>query len=404
MNRPEAAPRNEVVDRLSGALVDQADALAEMLLGLLRERPAVRPRHHMPIDALRERLPVVIADAGRAVADPDVWTEPEVLERLRAIAALRFEAGIDVQELHAELESLGQALFTAAVELVGQWGEAVGPAASASALSLLHQSLARLATILSGMLRELESERQRELSRRMRSFGRTVAHELKNPIGAARGAAQLLSEEGVVESAEQRDHLLGLILRNVDRATGLIDNVRTLSRLETPENETPERASLSAVVEAVRADLEPEAKERGVTVQIVEPLPDIDVDRSRVELALLNLLGNAIKYADADREESLATVRVSYRSDEEAWRIEVEDNGLGIPEAAKTKIFERFHRAHGDRDRVGAGLGLAIAREAVEQMHGTIDFTSESGEGSRFWFTIPESWPAQAHAAGDVAQ
>ena len=118
---------------------------------------------------------------------------------------------------------------------------------------------------------------------------------------------------------------------------------------------------------------------------IPEMIPDVQVDATRVELVLINLIGNAIKYSDPAKYDRW--VRVGTRHEDSVWRISVADNGVGIPTEMQDLVFEQFVRAHpGVAD--GTGLGLAIAREAVVQMGGTIGLDSTPGSGSTFYFTV----------------
>jgi signal transduction histidine kinase len=104
------------------------------------------------------------------------------------------------------------------------------------------------------------------------------------------------------------------------------------------------------------------------------------VDATRVELVLINLLGNAIKYSDDSKADRWVRITVQ-RHEPAHWRIGVADNGVGIPESMQPLVFEQFVRAHPEVAD-GTGLGLAIARAAIDQLHGEIWLESEPGAGS----------------------
>lgn len=131
-------------------------------------------------------------------------------------------------------------------------------------------------------------------------------------------------------------------------------------------------------------------EESGVRLEVQEPIPDLVVDASRVEIVLLNLISNAAKYADPAKPARWVRVSFNRPAGSEEWWVEVADNGLGIPAEMHGRIFERFFRGHPDAAE-GTGLGLAIVREAVQQMESRLEFESRSGEGTRFCFSLPRA-------------
>ena len=126
-------------------------------------------------------------------------------------------------------------------------------------------------------------------------------------------------------------------------------------------------------------------------VIIDDDLPRIITDGGRAELVLVNMIANAIKYADPDKADRFVTIS---RTPGSAASIVVQDNGIGIAASKVAAIFEQFTRAHADRDEElgaqGLGLGLAIVRESMEAMGGSVTVTSEEGTGTVFTL----SWPA----------
>lgn len=126
----------------------------------------------------------------------------------------------------------------------------------------------------------------------------------------------------------------------------------------------------------------------GIRVELMEPIPDVAVDAARVRLVLVNLMGNAIKYADAAKPVRWVRIAFGTEGDDGAWWVCVSDNGMGIPLELQPRVFQRFFRAHpGHAD--GSGLGLAIVQEAVQQLRAEIHFDSEPGVGTTFRFSLP---------------
>ncbi len=134
------------------------------------------------------------------------------------------------------------------------------------------------------------------------------------------------------------------------------------------------------------------AEARGVVLGVAGDMPNIIVDVGRLELALINLISNAIKYSDPNK--SARSVEVTAEADGSGTCfISVADNGVGIPEQKIAMIFRRFTRAHADQEEFeslsGVGLGLAIVDDCVNAMGGAISVESEVGVGTRFRMTLP---------------
>ncbi|MBI3048159.1 MAG: sensor histidine kinase [Acidobacteria bacterium] len=134
---------------------------------------------------------------------------------------------------------------------------------------------------------------------------------------------------------------------------------------------------------------------RGVDVRVAGPLPAIEIDVARLELVLVNLVSNAIKYSDPDKPQRIVEIgRVPDDSDR-ICTLSVRDNGIGIAETDLRSIFARFYRGRPQRDRElgtsGLGLGLAIAAECVDALKGDIRVESTLGEGTTFFLELPVS-------------
>jgi CheY-like chemotaxis protein len=152
------------------------------------------------------------------------------------------------------------------------------------------------------------------------------------------------------------------------------------------------------VLDEVIATLEPMAQRAGVqlaTGPVPAGLPRVIADRTRLAQILMNYGSNAIKY---NRSGGHVTFQVSPADD--ALRISVADDGLGIPESKRARIFEPFHRAGQETGPIeGTGIGLAITKRLAELMHGSVGFASEAGRGSTFWVEIPTASADEAPVA-----
>jgi len=236
-------------------------------------------------------------------------------------------------------------------------------------------------------LRRLESMR--------RDFVANVSHELKTPLTAIRGFAETLVSADV--PPEDVEKYLSVILRHAERLSNLIEDLLELSRIESRKQ--PLRVGpvdVARVAASIMAGMEPQLRARDLDVELVPgDAPAALADRGAVEQILTNLLDNAAKYTNPGGH-----VEVRVGSEGHAVRIDVRDDGVGIPKQDLPRIFERFYRVEKarSRDLGGTGLGLAIVKHLVQAMDGEIHVASEVGRGSTFTILLPEA-PAEVPAA-----
>jgi len=261
----------------------------------------------------------------------------------------------------------------------------VPPAYAIDVSERLYRALMAITTITATTFREEGFRDRRERARLLGGFGRDLAHELRNRLGTAEAAIHVLGSERADEAARER--ALRNLQHTLQRIKGVADDMQSLAIAQgSEETAQGRRLSLRALIAETVDELQAMAGEREVRIETQEPIPDVQVDATRVELALINLIGNAVKYSDPG--ETDRWVRVSVQREEEGyWRISVSDNGLGIPEEMQDLVFEQFVRAHPEVAD-GTGLGLAIVRTAVEQMGGRIWLESEHGTGTAVHFTV----------------
>ena len=219
-------------------------------------------------------------------------------------------------------------------------------------------------------------------------FLANISHEIRTPMNGVLGVLQLLDRErlsdhdrALVDEALVSGHLL----------TELLDDLLDFSRIETGQFElSPEPVDPAAVLVGLTSLLEPAASAKGLTLTAVAApnLGFINADPLRLRQALYNLMGNAVKFTPSGSVE----VRL-FRKDTPGGpmlRFEVQDSGVGVPEAAQATLFERFEQADGSASRKfgGSGLGLAITKRLAEMMGGSVGFASVPGAGSTFWIEI----------------
>ncbi len=241
--------------------------------------------------------------------------------------------------------------------------------------------------------RHAAQERQRELIvereklRVLRDVIADATHDLKAPLSSINLKIHALQRAA---SPDRQRQILIELEQITQRMAGLIDDVLTLARLENTEGSDRKPHDLNVIVAEVAQMMRPLAEARGIRLCVELPSdPRIQtVDRADLERALSNLIDNAIHYSRP--EDGRITIRVG--TDDEAHWVEVEDNGIGIPDEAIAHIFERFYRADNARsvDPGGTGLGLAIVHKIVEQHGGQITVTSRVNEGTTFRIRLPQ--------------
>ena len=374
----------------------------------------VSSEHGQPLylTAVARRLPVPESDTlarnpnGQIVSVPTATApfriltgqatiagQPVVIQVGRSEAALQRELG----ELMLVLV-LGLPLSVAASGLGGYWlaRGALAPvdrmAERARAITAERlgerlpidnprDELGRLASVFNATLGRLEGSFEQ-----MRQFTADVSHELRTPLTAIRS----VGEVGLRERRDEAGYrtVIGSMLEDANRLANLVDRLLTLSRADTGEVKlSTDAIDLGELAENVTTHLGvlAEEKNQSMTVERVGT-PRCVGDRLVLRQALINLVDNAIKYTPAGGQ---IHVRVSAGSDRAT--LEVSDTGPGIPVHRQTQVFDRFYRGgqHKAGEPRGAGLGLAIAKWAVEANHGELTYERAASGGSSFRIRLP---------------
>ncbi|MCR4671920.1 MAG: HAMP domain-containing protein [Lachnospiraceae bacterium] len=232
---------------------------------------------------------------------------------------------------------------------------------------------------MKGSLKHLEETRQ--------EFVSNVSHELKTPLTSMKVLADSLNTQDNVPLETYKDFMLD-IGSEVDRENRIINDLLSLVKMDQGESQLNiANLTVNETLEAVLKPLRPIAARKGVELRFDNNrIVLADYDEVKLNIAISNLVENAIKYNIAG-----GWVHLSLDADETYFYITVEDSGIGIPEEYQSRIFERFYRVDKTRSREtgGTGLGLAITKEVIELHHGNIKVSSREDEGTAFAVRIP---------------
>jgi signal transduction histidine kinase len=258
---------------------------------------------------------------------------------------------------------------------------------SARAPNIRGDEIGQLGTELNSMAERLENSFVQLADERdnLRRFITDASHELRTPITALRNFLEIMSCKTRMKS-KTRSEFLSDSLHQVERLEWITHNLLNLSRLDagiTALNHT--RFDAIELLKTVMTPFEGLADRKQITLQ--SSMPDeelmIEADRSLLELALSNLLDNALKFTPPG-----GWINMNASLSEGTIHFQVEDNGPGIPAEDLSHIFERFYRGK-HIEAEGSGLGLALVKSVIEAHGGTIEAQSEHGKGSRFMIHLP---------------
>jgi signal transduction histidine kinase len=337
---------------------------------------------------------------------PDPATEGWIIDLLKAQAAPT-EAGVKRPFWSMVFHGSGdqERILVLAVDPGSAEGQQLLAAVSLrpeAAESLLIGGLpgSRLPTILgllvlaSGLVIAalLQIRREQELSLLRTDFVSSVSHQLRTPLAQIRmfGETLLL---GRVRTEEERERSLEIIVKESQRLTHQVDNVLVFSRAQRQDVQlNPQKVVLAPLVRETLESFCPvaEAQDCRVEASLDEDVAAV-ADPEAVKQILLNLLENAVKYGPRDQ---IVDVKLR-RGSSETVRLEVEDEGNGIPADQREAVFSPYARLERDRDSgvAGSGIGLAVVRELVQRQGGAVWVEEAMSEGARFVVELPEASP-----------
>ena len=382
--------------RISERLRINSHALAMRWLERLQEVLTVDRDRIFPTSALLDHIPQLIIEIAAYVAAPEVEelaANTGVVAKARELGLLRHAQQASVHQLLREYHLLGGILESYVRDETIRLKLQAAPADVLDVGSRISHALRVLQqTTIDTFIAEY-TDRIAVQHARLESFNRLVSHELRQPLGTLQFSLRTLRTP-IVEDAAKRDRLIQVADTQVERLIDLTRQLEHVARLQHIDSDDPARqeVDISALAREVARQLREMAEHRGVEIRTAEDLPVIVTDVARLELVLMNLVSNAIKYSDAAKPSRFVEIFMSGATDD-GQTICIRDNGIGVPPEDVSHIFENFFRASPEKDAQlgikGSGLGLAIVAECVEALGGRITVASVEGQGTAFDLWLP---------------
>ncbi|MFQ6092062.1 MAG: ATP-binding protein [bacterium] len=227
--------------------------------------------------------------------------------------------------------------------------------------------------------RLMRLEEQLRSAERLSTLGELmagVAHEIRNPLGSIRGAAEILA--GAIGSDSKKREFADILIKEVKRLDEVVQNYLHLAKSPHPSKG---RWELEEVIGSVLSIVKTRTKEKNIEMKLeIEKGLSLEADRNQLIQVFLNIILNSLDAIDAK-----GTIHITARREDDTVRISISDNGRGIPEEDIPRVFESFFSTKEE----GTGLGLAIAKRIVERHGGKIEVASRIGQGTSFIITFP---------------
>jgi len=276
------------------------------------------------------------------------------------------EANLEIKKLNAELE-----------ERVEQRTKEL-----ATAIQKVEQSQEEV-------IRALKKER--ELNNMKSQFVTIASHEFRTPLGTILSSASLIGRYPKTEEEDKRQKHVQRIKSAVTNLTEILNDFLSIGKLEEGRvHSVPVEVDLEEFCKGLIEEIKGLCKEDQQINFQYKGTEQVWLDKQLLRNILFNLLSNAIKYSEMGK-----SIFLRVKTDEKLVSIEIEDEGIGIPEADQIHIFDRFFRAHNAGNAQGTGLGLNIVQNYIDLMGGEVSFSSEVGKGSVFYIKLPNHHPDQ---------
>ncbi len=365
--------------------------LAARWLHRLHDLLAVPVAAVFPSASLLDHIPDLIEQIAGDIASESaeaLVANTGVIRKAQELGELRYRQQASVHQLLREYRLLADVLNAFVDEEVFRLNLDTHASEALAVAGRLHEAVFLLMQTTVDTFVALYADTVTRQNTRLDGFNRMITHELRQPLGTIRSAVEVVRRGDT--SPEARERCIDLIETNSHRMATMTTRLLTLSTLGADSIQTQE-ADLARLVDDAAGQLDEMAARRGVAVRRNIPAIRLVTDVARVELILVNLVSNAIKYSDPAKVDRFVEITAAARDDDA--HLVVRDNGVGIPRAHLNRVFEGFYRAHSARDSElgadGVGLGLAIVAECARHLGATLAIDSEDGLGTTLSVRLP---------------
>ena len=381
---------------VSRRLAAERIALSSRWLARLNALLEVSANEVFPTDQLLDHIPTLIGEVAAYLNAPEgeeISANAAVIAKARELGSLRHKQRASVHQVLREHEILAEILETFVAEETQRLGLEPRSAECFELQKRLGRSTRTLMrTTVETFISEYTTTIQAQ-NERMQAFNRLVSHELRSHVGTLRFAGALLTNDAVQGDFHRVGKVATTIRTNTDRLSWLIDNLQRVARLgDILDAPSHQQVDVGIIAGEVARQLDDMARARSVTIHIGAVLPTLTLDPARLELLLLNLASNGIKYSDPAKSDRFVRIECLDAASSPVELV-VRDNGLGIASQHQSAVFERFFRAHAHLDETlgisGTGLGLSIVVDCAHGLGGTIRCDSTPGQGTAFTLTLP---------------
>lgn len=362
----EAAPDAMVVVNQTGEIV-LVNVQAEKQFGYRRDELLGRMVNSIIPAGFAERL---IADATRSTAEA---LAQQIGMGIELSARRKDGSEFPIEIMLSPLENTEGILVTAAIRNISRRKKS--EADNAELERRVEERTKQLA-VANQVLEQSNAE--------LKQFAYVASHDLQSPLRSISGFVQLLKLEYEAKLDERAQDWIRRTVQSVEQMQRLIRDLLSYSRVEAHSRALARTPFLDVVNDALTL-LESPIHDSGGQVTW-GPLPDVMGDRSQLVQLIQNLIGNGLTYRSGEPPH----IHLSAEHTGKEWTVSVRDNGIGIDAKYHEQIFEIFTRLHDQKDYPGTGIGLAVCRRVVNRHGGRIWVESEPGQGSTFYFTIPE--------------